>query len=700
MHLWIVGRRFLSGSSGVVFLEDGVRLAGRGREKGEAMAVLGSGPAEDPSSLSAQRDATREERARLLMLARDDVEWDWNLETDLIWWSGGLKAKFGYDDEGDAQNGAWWRSCIHDEDRDRISHSIDSVIADGGSAWSGEYRFARRDRTYATVLDRGTVVRRDGVAVRMVGSMIDISARASSEQTLRDLEERHRQILDAISDCVLVKGPHSRIVWANRAFRELYGMTNDQLQGLIDAPFSEPDNTKQYIIDDNTVFTTGRSLDIPDETVSTASGELRHVHTVKSPIFDSAGEVIMTVGVLRDTTERRRMEEQLLLADRMVSLGTLAAGVAHEINNPLASVLSNLDLLYDELAKREASTPAGHGSAVSDLLELASDARNGADRVRKIVRSLKTFSRADQERRQPLLLAPVLELSIRMARSEVRHRARIVKDFGPVPMVEADETRLAQVFINLLVNAAHALPEGNADTNQIRLTTSTDADGRAVVEVTDTGPGMTSTVLRRAFEPFFTTKAVGEGTGLGLSICHGIVSALGGTITATSQLGKGSTFRVVLPSAPPPLPIEGTRAVLTKERAEGRRGRILIVDDDPMVGTSLSRVLSREHDVEVQTDGRAALERIRSGARYDVIFCDLMMPILTGMALFEQLTTVAPELVDRVVLMTGGVFTTAARQFLDAVPNERLDKPFDVPNVRALVRRLLQIGANSLPPLA
>ena len=157
------------------------------------------------------------------------------LETNHVWWSGGLKARLGYDNEGDAQDADWWIECIHLDDRERVSGSIHAAIAGEGSAWSDEYRFKRRDGTYATVLDRGLVVRRDGVAVRMLGSMIDISARASAEQALRELEERHRQILDAIADCVLVKGPHSKIVWANRAFREMYAEQRP-LRGLIDAP--------------------------------------------------------------------------------------------------------------------------------------------------------------------------------------------------------------------------------------------------------------------------------------------------------------------------------------------------------------------------------------------------------------------------------------------------------------------------------
>ncbi|MBA2539641.1 MAG: response regulator [Deltaproteobacteria bacterium] len=381
------------------------------------------------------------------------------------------------------------------------------------------------------------------------------------------------------------------------------------------------------------------------------------------------------------------MEAQLRLADRMVSVGTLAAGVAHEINNPLSFVMSNLDLVAEELrAQSDVVTAPPMGA----LLELISEAQEGAERVRKIVRGLKTFSRADEERRRPLDVAAVIELSLNMAWNEIRHRARVVKDFGTAPFVEADETRLAEVFINLLVNAAQALPEGNADTNQIRILVSTDSMGRAIVEVHDTGAGIPRASLQHIFDPFFTTKPIGEGTGLGLSICQGIVTGLGGDITVESALGVGTTFRVALPPARAPEATTVDRAPAALVRAEGRRGRVLVVDDDVKVGKALSRILARDHDVEFVSEGRLALERIRAGERFDVFFCDLMMPDLTGMDIHRELAKIAPDQLDRMVLITGGAFTPGARQFLDTVTNERMDKPFDTQNVRALVRRLVR----------
>jgi len=240
----------------------------------------------------------------------------------------------------------------------------------------------------------------------------------------------------------------------------------------------------------------------------------------------------------------------------MASLGTLAAGIAHEINNPLSYVAGNLEAVAETLAATQGAP------SKAECLELAAavnDARDGAERVRRIVKGLRSFSRSAEEKRVPLVVAEVVEAAIRLTSNELRHRARLVRELGPVPRVIADDGQLTQVFINLLVNAAHAIPEGHSDDNCITVRTRTDDGGRAVVEVADSGEGMPPEVQARVFDPFFTTKDIGEGTGLGLSICHGIVSGLGGQISIDSSPGQGSVLRVVLPpcaddevSAPPP----------------------------------------------------------------------------------------------------------------------------------------------------
>jgi nitrogen-specific signal transduction histidine kinase/CheY-like chemotaxis protein len=386
----------------------------------------------------------------------------------------------------------------------------------------------------------------------------------------------------------------------------------------------------------------------------------------------------------------------------MASVGTLAAGVAHEINNPLAALMGNLSVAVEDIAKLtdevRAHAPLGDGvGAVDDRIEWIAtrlqeieeplqEARESADRVRLIVRDLKIFSRSDEEKRGAVEVRRVIESSLRMAWNEIRHRACLVKDYGDVPSVEANEGRLGQVFLNLIVNAAQSIPEGRADKNEIRIVTRMDDQGRVVVEVRDTGSGIPESVISRIFDPFFTTKPIGVGTGLGLSICHRIIVKLGGQIQVESQAGRGTVFRVILPASTG----DTTKAPpLAAAAAPRRRGRILVVDDEPMLCSAVRRMLSSEHEVLAMTSARDAMGRISEGERFDVILCDLMMPEVTGMDLHAELLQLAPEQAERLVFMTGGAFTSRAREFLDQVRNPRIEKPFKLGPLLALLSQIM-----------
>jgi PAS domain S-box-containing protein len=416
----------------------------------------------------------------------------------------------------------------------------------------------------------------------------------------------------------------------------------------------------------------------------TKAGAIVHVSVTVSPITDPDGRSVGTAVIARDISQQIKLQERLVIADRMVSVGTLAAGMAHEINNPLAYVTANLDVVLEELQTIGGGSPS---SRLKDLEGMVLEARGGSERIRKLVRELMTFSRPEAERRAVIEVRPVIELAISMAFNEIRHRARLVKDYGAIPPVFADDARLGQVFINLLVNAAQSLAEGNIEDNEIRIVTSTDEAGRAVTEIRDTGRGIPAAVIGRIFDPFFTTKAVGVGTGLGLSICHNIVTGMGGEITARNNEARGATFRVALPaSASPavPEPVVTGKAVVAP-----RRGTVLIVDDEPAVGIILSRVL-RDHDVTRLTRAREAVELVVGGKHFDVIISDLMMPEMSGMELYEELVRRQPEAAQRMVFISGGAFTEGASAFLDRVANERLDKPFEAEKVRTLVGRFVR----------
>jgi PAS domain S-box-containing protein len=409
------------------------------------------------------------------------------------------------------------------------------------------------------------------------------------------------------------------------------------------------------------------------------------------------GGALTVIASSRDVTERKRMRSKLLVSDRMASLGTLAAGIAHEINNPLAYVTGNLEVMAETLA---ADAPPSVGQR-RELQAAIRDARDGAERVRRIVHGLRSFSRSEEEKRGPLALPGVIEAAIRLASNEIRHRAELVRELGPVPMVVADDGRLTQVFINLLVNAAQAIPEGRSDANRITVRTRTDTQGRAVVEVEDTGHGIAPEVQSRVFDPFFTTKDVGEGTGLGLSICHGIISGLGGQISIESAVRRaaldpgapaqtGTVVRVVLPAAPdvPAAPAAPGGGPGPKPETAARH-RVMLVDDEPMIAQTMERLLRKEYDITVALCGQDALDRIARGERFAAIVSDVMMPNMTGIELMEHLQRSAPDQARRMVFLSGGAFTAQTRELLDQLGAPQLEKPVTAKDLRACVRKII-----------
>ncbi len=507
----------------------------------------------------------------------------------------------------------------------------------------------------------------------------DITERKLAEEALRASEEKFRAAFEFASLGIVLVSPAGLLVETNRAIRRMLGRGEDDLRSeSFEGVHAPADRASAAAILRQMREGTVGAVELPRRLLR-KDGSLAEVILRASALRDEAGTFRFALAVVEDVTEKKRLESQLMLADRMASVGTLAAGVAHEINNPLAFILANV-----EFALAEVRASGGD----PEILRALSEARDGGLRVREIVRDLKAFSRADAEEGDAVDLRRVLQSALGLAQNEIRHRAQLEVDVGDIPRVVGSEHRLGQVLLNLLINAAQAIPEGRSNENFVRASTSTTGEGRACVAISDTGTGISPDVLPRIFDPFFTTKPVGVGTGLGLSICHGIVSGLGGEIQVESTLGKGSTFRVILP--PAALAARGETAAVPKPTPPPtRRGRILVVDDEALVGRAVSRILSTQHDVVVRTSARAALEDVTGAPGFDLLLCDLMMPDMTGMELYEQLRSAAPVLADRTVFLTGGAFTAGAREFLARVPNARLEKPFEPDQLRALVARVL-----------
>jgi signal transduction histidine kinase len=428
------------------------------------------------------------------------------------------------------------------------------------------------------------------------------------------------------------------------------------------------------------------------------------------PILDAAGEFAGAVHIVTDITEHRQLQASVAQSDRLASMGMLAAGVAHEINNPLSYVLYNLETLAEDVPTlggvitRCLSALAEHldeaavakvvaGAAellqpgmLEDVARCAQEALGGARRIREISRGLGTFSRVESVEKSAVNLKHAIESAASMAQNEIKYRAQLVKSYAEVPSIWGSEGKLSQVFLNLLINAAHATEEGHVDGNQIGVRTW--AEGHDVfAEVTDTGKGIPPENLKRIFEPFFTTKPAGVGSGLGLAICKSIVSEFGGDIQVESEVGKGTRFVIRLPAHLP----RGTSAPVVSAKAlpSTVRGRILVVDDEESIRKMLQRLLGREHEVLTAASGDEARGLFENDRAFDVVLCDLMMPKVSGMELHEWVIARDPALAARMVFMTGGGFTSKASDFLARITNVRIEKPVPLTELKRLVSELI-----------
>jgi nitrogen-specific signal transduction histidine kinase/CheY-like chemotaxis protein len=403
--------------------------------------------------------------------------------------------------------------------------------------------------------------------------------------------------------------------------------------------------------------------------------------------LDSDASLAHEVAPESDPRSSRRWSS----SERMASLGRLAAGVAHEINNPLAYVLGSIELLERGLAEIGALHPeaARTGEIIFDAQSALSNAKDGIERIRAIVKDLTTFSRSVPDARHPVDVEAVLESTLKLTWNELRHRARIVKSFGGVPELLGDESRLAQVFVHLILNASQAIPDGRQGV--LRISTASEG-GKVAIDIEDDGIGIAPEDLPYVFEPFFTTHTGTGGAGLGLAICRNIVTALGGTISVTSEPDVGTRFTVTLQAAgASEAPVEGNRA-RNRERVNSR-ARILIIDDEPLLGQTLRFAFQDKHDVDVAASGREALDRLASDADYDLVLCDLMMPDVSGEHVYRAVSQQTPGLLPRFVFMTGGAFTERAQEFLAQFAGRQLEKPFNIDEVELLLAELGAAGA-------
>ncbi len=474
-------------------------------------------------------------------------------------------------------------------------------------------------------------------------------------ELLSSAKREWEKTVDAITQAICIIDAHGMVRRANRVFAELIQVPVTAIPGrpwlgLLPPAWSDP---------------VARALAEPTATLVEIRAGERTLSFTAIPMAEPGSAVL----VFEDQTERRRLQEQLIQSEKMSAIGQLIAGVAHDLNNPLASVVGFSDFL------------AELGDIPPQFAEPLQVIRQEAERAATIVKNLLSFARSQEGERKRQPIGSILESTLALLRNQLMaNKVEATLEVEPgLPDVEVNGNQIKQVFVNLINNANQAIA-ADAPSGRIWVAAKPQRDGVAV-SITDSGPGMTEEIAAHVFEPFFTTKGEGEGTGLGLSICQGIVKEHGGRITLDTKPGVGATFTVELPAgartplveaAPPPVP-------------EGKQLHILVVDDEPHILYYMRATLeSWGHSVEVASDGAYALERAIAGD-FDVIICDLRMPHLSGRDMYQKLARQDPRAAERIIFATGDTVRGDTLQFLETLGRPYLHKPFTLSELRAVL---------------
>jgi len=506
----------------------------------------------------------------------------------------------------------------------------------------------------------------------------DVTQRRAALESVRRSQERFRLLFELAPDAVWVNDG-TRLVYVNPGAVKMLGYdTVEEVLAIDPRRIVHPDDHEAMSSRTREMMRTGQPLPSYEYRTCRKDGTVLVTEVQSMPIEWDGRKALL--GVARDVTARKEMEARLARSERLAALGTLLAGIVHELNNPLAYTLLGID---QALAQLERMPFSPENAALGELLR---EVRGGTQRVASIVGQLRSTSQPDATDRDAIDLRAVIQTALRVAGNEIRHRARLITELSEVPRISGSASRLEQVLLNLLVNAAQSFVAPGAD-NEIRLSLQAGAGDTVVVEVSDNGAGIPAEVLPRIFDPFFTTKAVGVGMGLGLSICHNIVTAHGGTLDVHSTPGRGTRFRLTLPVRAAAPTARAPADAAGPPVASPRRRRVLIVDDEAPLAAMLGRMLEDDYDLELASSAPKALEILRGGANFDIVLCDLMMPDMNGMDFYRAVAALQPELIEHFIFMTGGAFTPWAAEFLASCRRPCLEKPFDYRTLRTLLEK-------------
>lgn len=502
-------------------------------------------------------------------------------------------------------------------------------------------------------------------------------------EALRESEARHRSVVEMSRSAIVVVGG-DEVLFANQAAHRLWGMSPQDFEARRLAELFDGWRSGAYLES----VELGESVESAEAWAVRADGSTLSVEASAQPIvFDGRDAMqLMISGV----AEKKAILAERLRMDRLVVMGTMAATVGHEINNPLSYVHANLDFALEELdlwmSARGYHDNESHG--LEEVFAGLRSALEGAERIRGVVESIQSFSALERGMPSATWIDQPLFSSVRMARGEMGPRIEIDLQLASTSPVTMSQAQLGQIFMNLLINAAHALSD--AAVGEPRVVVRSYQEGDWVwVEFEDNGPGIDEAVLPHVFEPFVTTKEASRGTGLGLAICHQIVADFGGEIRAERGEHGGCLMRLRLPAASEPT--TQIFEVFESEAESERRGKVLVVDPDPTIGASLKRVLRAQHDVDVVTDVEEASRALGQALpEYDVVICDVRLRGGAGLETVQWVRRHAPRYWQRLVAMTASACSRSQRLMLDELPNPWLRKPFELANLRGIVAALVR----------
>lgn len=504
--------------------------------------------------------------------------------------------------------------------------------------------------------------------------------RHQMEFKLASIEQHYKLLMENATCGILVHTPTGIILDVNK---EAQGIFNHKRKDIINQDF------RNFIIDTEREY-----LDIQLEKLLIEKKIPSNVYHIKqdqgkirtieySAVYVNNPKQDNFLAILNDVTEKNILQEQIILSDKLSSIGTLAANIVHEINNPLMWILSNLETLKTHYLQTDIA---------EERVALLNETIEGTQRIKSITSELKKFIRQDNFELKLIDLNAIITSVIQMAGAEFKARAQVQIHLDKnLPPLLSNENKLQQVFINLLLNASHAFSEDEPERNWICISTKL-VNNQFIIEFTDNGSGIAPKVLDKIFEPFFTTKNLG--TGLGLSISKDLIHALGGEIKVESELGKGTTFLVYLPLLLKPQPTNSTQKSQngTSKSELKKTLRILIVDDEPIMLKSLSRILDKMYDVTVALGGRKAIDILNNkNGDFAIILSDLNMDGVNGADLYRYISQKYPGLEEKVIFISGGVYGTSIREFMSSIDNIYLEKPFDQVKLLSAIEQIIQV---------